>query len=68
MEDFARDGKVLDDWTFEHATEFLSAAFTNSSLREQLSRAGNVFFLHLLGLDTNGHAFRPHAAPYPKKI
>ena len=39
-------------------TFFQSAGF-NSSLKDILQEDQNVFFLHLLGIDTNGHAHRP---------
>lgn len=38
---------------------FFQSAKSNSSLRASLLEDKNVFFLHLLGIDTNGHAHRP---------
>ncbi len=41
--------------------DFFQRASNNSLLNEQLRRDRIVFFLHLLGLDTNGHAHRPYS-------
>uniref|UniRef100_A0A3B3ZVM6 GPI ethanolamine phosphate transferase 1 n=1 Tax=Periophthalmus magnuspinnatus TaxID=409849 RepID=A0A3B3ZVM6_9GOBI len=57
-EDFAStDASRLDSWVF--AQSFFDSAKYNSSLNATLHEDKNVFFLHLLGLDTNGHAHRP---------
>jgi phosphatidylinositol glycan class N len=37
----------------------LDAASTNSTLDRELREDKVVFFLHLLGLDTTGHSYRP---------
>jgi len=41
--------------------EFLSSAKVNSSIKKVISRDKLIFFLHLLGLDTNGHAYKPYS-------
>jgi len=41
--------------------EFLSSAKVNNSINEMISKDKLVFFLHLLGLDTNGHAYKPYS-------
>ena len=59
-EDFAdSDASKLDWWVFERVKEFFKSAESNETLARQLAEDKIVFFLHLLGIDTNGHAHRP---------
>lgn len=59
-EDFAdSDASRLDLWVFDKVTDFFESAKVNETLANQLEKDGIVFFLHLLGIDTNGHAHRP---------
>lgn len=59
-EDFAdSDASKLDWWVFDKVTDFFESAKGNQTLAEQLAGDKVVFFLHLLGIDTNGHAHRP---------
>ena len=59
-EDFAdSDASKLDTWVFERVGEFFTRAKNDSLLADQLSRDKIVLFLHLLGIDTNGHSHRP---------
>ncbi|KAI9189512.1 Glycosyl phosphatidyl inositol anchor synthesis [Blastocladiella emersonii ATCC 22665] len=41
---------------------------TDANLIADLHQDRVVIFLHLLGLDTNGHAFRPHSDPYRNNL
>uniref|UniRef100_A0A674E741 GPI ethanolamine phosphate transferase 1 n=1 Tax=Salmo trutta TaxID=8032 RepID=A0A674E741_SALTR len=68
-EDFAStDASRLDTWVFDEVKSFLQSARENSSLMSSLQKDQNVFFLHLLGIDTNGHAHRPMSQEYLENI
>ncbi len=61
-EDFAdSDPSKLDTWVFEKVQQLFQDAQGNSTLAQMLSDDRIVFFLHLLGIDTNGHAHRPRS-------
>lgn len=63
-EDFSKDAWLLDEWVFDRVKKLFADAKTNKTLDAQLREGGNVFFLHLLGLDTTGHAHRPYSWQY----
>ncbi|XP_059977057.1 GPI ethanolamine phosphate transferase 1 isoform X5 [Lagenorhynchus albirostris] len=68
-EDFgAQDATKLDTWVFDNVKEFFHAARNNQSLFSKLNEDKIVFFLHLLGIDTNGHAHRPSSREYLNNI
>ncbi|KAJ7045027.1 Phosphatidylinositolglycan class N-domain-containing protein [Mycena alexandri] len=67
-EDFTKDATALDIWVFDQLQHLLQNATTNSTLNSQLRGPGTVFFLHLLGLDTTGHSYRPHSPEYMNNI
>ncbi|PWA17948.1 hypothetical protein CCH79_00004293 [Gambusia affinis] len=68
-EDFAsKDASRLDTWVFTQVKSFFQAAKTNSTLKASLLEDKNIFFLHLLGIDTNGHAHRPMSQEYLDNI
>lgn len=68
-EDFASsDASRLDTWVFDQVKSFLQSAKDNSTLMSSLQQDQNVFFLHLLGIDTNGHAHRPMSKEYLDNI
>ncbi|XP_027031737.1 GPI ethanolamine phosphate transferase 1 [Tachysurus fulvidraco] len=65
MEDFAsKDASKLDTWVFDQVKDFLRSSKENETLMSQLHEDKIVFFLHLLGIDTNGHAHRPTSKEY----
>ncbi|CAI4225791.1 unnamed protein product [Auanema sp. JU1783] len=67
-EDFgSTNAYKLDEWVFEKITSYLN---TSSSIDTSsgLSDDRKVFFLHLLGLDTNGHGSKPHSERYKHNI
>ncbi|KAF9363165.1 Glycosyl phosphatidyl inositol anchor synthesis [Mortierella sp. NVP85] len=68
-EDFgAGDGSVLDTWVFEKFTLLLESSKTDKELYKKLHSEKIVFFLHLLGLDTNGHSHLPTSEFYLNNI
>lgn len=68
-EDFAStDASRLDSWVFGQVKSFFESAKHNTTLNTTLHKDKNVFFLHLLGLDTNGHAHRPMSPEYLDNI
>ncbi|KAE8597684.1 hypothetical protein XENTR_v10016563 [Xenopus tropicalis] len=68
-EDFASDDATkLDTWVFEHLKAFFSSAHSNQTLLRKLNEEKIVFFLHLLGLDTNGHAHKPGSREYKENV
>ena len=62
------DATQLDTWVFDKVKGLFSAAAKNSTLNTILRQDKNVFFLHLLGLDTTGHAYRPYSKEYLHNI
>ncbi len=68
LEDFSADALVLDVWVFDHVKAFFAEAKTNQTLNNALRQDKVVFFLHLLGLDTTGHSYRPYSKEYLHNI
>lgn len=68
LEDFAsaNDHGALDEWVFERVIDHLKRA--NASESAAMNGDGNVFFLHLLGLDSSGHAHKPHSKEYFENV
>lgn len=64
LEDYSSDAVALDYWVFDHVKDFFKEAETNATLRDALKQEKVVFFLHLLGLDTTGHSYRPYSKEY----
>ncbi|XP_048472888.1 GPI ethanolamine phosphate transferase 1 isoform X3 [Rhincodon typus] len=68
-EDFAaQDPSKLDTWVFNEVKEFFEFAKKNELLSKKMRQNQVVYFLHLLGLDTNGHAHRPMSSEYKENI
>ncbi|KAK5582661.1 hypothetical protein RB653_004246 [Dictyostelium firmibasis] len=63
-EDFASDASKLDTWVFDKVQQLLLNASTDQELNRKLRSEKVSIFLHLLGLDTNGHAYRPNSKEY----
>jgi GPI ethanolamine phosphate transferase 1 len=68
FEDFSKDATQLDYWVFDHVKELFEEATRNQTLNAALRQDKVVFFLHLLGLDTSGHSYRPYSAEYLNNI
>ncbi|PYI12028.1 GPI-anchor [Aspergillus sclerotiicarbonarius CBS 121057] len=67
-EDFSSDATLLDTWVFDKVKELFASAKTDTELNAKLREDKLVFFLHLLGLDTTGHGFRPYSKEYLRNI
>ncbi|XP_048219310.1 GPI ethanolamine phosphate transferase 1 isoform X2 [Perognathus longimembris pacificus] len=68
-EDFgSQDATKLDSWVFDNVKDFFHAARKNQTLFSKVNEEKIVFFLHLLGIDTNGHAHRPSSREYKDNI
>ncbi|XP_033116796.1 GPI ethanolamine phosphate transferase 1-like [Anneissia japonica] len=68
-EDFAgSDASRLDTWVFDQVKEFLDSSKADVNIHQKLSSTEVVLFLHLLGLDTNGHGNKPYSKEYLENI
>jgi len=67
-EDFSRDAVHLDLWVMDQLERLFKNATESKELKRDLNEDGTVFFLHLLGLDTTGHSYRPHGPEYHRNI
>lgn len=63
-EDFSLDATHLDIWVFDKVKALFLEASNNATLDAALREDKLVFFLHLLGLDTTGHSYRPYSKEY----
>lgn len=68
LEDFTVDATHLDTWVFSKVQSLFESAKSDPELDRKLRDDKLVFFLHLLGLDTTGHAFRPYSNEYLHNI
>lgn len=68
IEDFTMDATQLDTWVFNKVKELFASAKSDPELDAKLRQDKVVFFLHLLGLDTTGHGYRPYSREYLHNI
>ncbi|KAG2135363.1 Phosphatidylinositolglycan class N-domain-containing protein [Suillus bovinus] len=62
------DATALDTWVLDQLQTLFQNASSNDLLDSELRADKVVFFLHLLGLDTTGHSYRPHSKEYMNNI
>lgn len=67
-EDFSQDATHLDLWVFDRVKALFEEAAQNKTLKAALKEEKIIFFLHLLGLDTTGHFYRPYSQEYLHNI
>ncbi|KAF8092334.1 hypothetical protein N665_0417s0031 [Sinapis alba] len=67
-EDFATDASFLDEWSFDQFESLLNSSHHDPKLKQLLHQDKLVFFLHLLGCDSNGHAHRPFSSIYLNNV
>lgn len=67
-EDFTKDATALDVWVLDQLRMLFKNATTDTTLNSHLHSDKVIFFLHLLGLDTTGHSYRPHSKEYMNNI
>ncbi|EGN92654.1 hypothetical protein SERLA73DRAFT_117102 [Serpula lacrymans var. lacrymans S7.3] len=68
VEDFTKDATALDVWVLDQLHTLFKNATLDGHLNSQLHEGKVVFFMHLLGLDTTGHSYRPHSKEYMSNI
>lgn len=58
----------LDRWVIENVKHFFLTTLANCNRIncKSLYRGGKIFFLHLLGMDTVGHVFKPNSRWFSK--
>ncbi|KJH52385.1 hypothetical protein DICVIV_01362 [Dictyocaulus viviparus] len=59
---------IFAGFTEDVSARFFEEAKNDSDLLSRLMSNKRVFFLHLLGLDTNGHGNKPHSEEYLSNI
>ncbi|XP_077410773.1 GPI ethanolamine phosphate transferase 1-like isoform X1 [Vanacampus margaritifer] len=62
------DPSRLDSWVFTQVKSLFQSAKSNSTLMSILLKDKNVFFLHLAGMDVNGHTNKPMSKEYLNNI
>ncbi|KNC80892.1 hypothetical protein SARC_06762 [Sphaeroforma arctica JP610] len=70
LEEFGgeEDASKLDTWVFDRVRETMERAAVDPQVAEQMYSDKVVLFMHLLGIDTNGHTHRPSSKEYLDNI
>lgn len=71
MEDFGKNNTgLLDTWVYDKVEHFLTEKVKTCDDKDckKYYSEGNIFFLHLLGIDTAGHGYKPHSKEYMSNI
>ena len=55
------DATTLDTWVLDQLHVLFQNASGDAMLNSNLREDKLIFFLHLLGLDTTGHSYRPYS-------
>ena len=55
------DATTLDTWVLDQLRILFRNASQDATLNSNLHEDKVIFFMHLLGLDTTGHSYRPHS-------
>ncbi|KFB53214.1 AGAP003222-PA-like protein [Anopheles sinensis] len=56
---------LLDIWVFDRVRQFL---VSDEARKEVFSRKKVILFLHLLGMDTAGHVYKPHSKLFSRNL
>ncbi|KAI9457866.1 Phosphatidylinositolglycan class N-domain-containing protein [Boletus coccyginus] len=67
-EDFTKDATALDTWVLDQVHALFRNASQDATINSNLREDKVIFFMHLLGLDTTGHSYRPHSEEYMNNI
>lgn len=63
-EDFTKDAVELDTWVLHRMRDVFARAQRDPKADARLRQPKTLFFMHLLGLDTTGHTYRPMSPEY----